>query len=283
MPAENLEASMAIGIFGQYVPYAQLACGSIKKDEFDRDFNTLVGGICYHAARTANVAREYFLEKTSGFKQLAKIPGIIDMGYEWKMIPINSTPIKMFISACSTVRKGVTFTEVGSKLKGVFKPWHETSVWDETEESSYLSIALAKGAEIADWTMSVTETGVWLDKLGFPVARLVTTVTLNTLFNVASTVFLLQGAKTEAAKWFTGYVIDPITGDSRDFNGVDKIKSLIVCIIMASYAGLTAMAFAQMAGVVIANEAFLTFFCFGMATAGTIGSHLWEELVIRGV
>lgn len=277
MSASNLEASMAAGIMG-YVPYVQLACGSIKKQDFDKDFGNLVGGYCYSAARTANVGREYFLEKTSGLKQLAKIPGIIDMGYEWKMIPISSAPVKLFIEACGIVRKGITFTEIGTKLKGVLKPWNETSVFDDAEEASYFTIALAKGAEIADWTMSFAETHKWLAKIGFIASK----AWMDTVFNVASAVFLVHNIKTEGAKWFTGQIIDPITGVSKDFEGVDKIKSIFVCCIIASYAGLTTMAFAQMAGYVIANEAFLTMAFFASATASTIASHFWEELMVKG-
>ena len=260
-----------------YLPYIQLATGNIKEVDLGKDYKE---GLIFQAARIVNVGREYFLTQVAGFKQVVKIPGVVELYRSWKETPIvANTRLGALFAACEGAKRVVGLSEIGSKLKGVFKPIQGYSVLsDKKVVISSAEWALAKAAEVADWTMSFADSYKWLAKIGFVAAR---TWTMNVMFNVASVVFLAHTTKVEGAKWWTGKIVDPITGNSSDFKDVDKIKSLFICAIIASYAVLTTIAVAEMAGYVIASSAFLTFTCLGTAIAATIGAHFWEELVVK--
>jgi hypothetical protein len=260
-----------------YYPYLQLAAGSIKEADLPKGH---AEGLVFQAARTVNVARDYFLVQVAGFKQAVKLPGVFEMYRSWKEMPIAAgTPVGALFSACDGAKKLIGLAEIGSKLQKVFKPMQEYSVLsDQKVKISSAEWALAKAAEVADWTMSFADSYKWLAKIGFVAAR---TWTMNVMFNVASVVFLAHTAKVEGAKWWTGKIVDPISGDNRNFESADKIKSLFFCVIIAAYAVLTTIAVAEMAGYTIASSSVLTFTCLGTAIVATIGAHFWEELVIK--
>lgn len=260
-----------------YLPYIQLATGNIKEADLGKDHNS---GLIFQAARIVNVGREYFLTQVAGFKQLVKIPGFIELYRSWKGTPIvANTPLGLLFAACDGAKKIVGLSEIGLNLKNVVKPMQQFSVlYAEKRNISSAEWALAKAAEVADWTMSVADSYKWLAKIGFVAAR---TWTMNVMFNVASVVSLVHRTKVEGAKWCTGKIVDPITGNSTDFKSVDKIKSLFICASLAACTVLTTIAVAEMAGYVIASSALLTFTCLGTAVAATIGAHFWEELVVK--
>ncbi|HNA62887.1 MAG TPA: hypothetical protein PKW79_07410 [Rhabdochlamydiaceae bacterium] len=257
-----------------YLPYIQLATGNIKEKDLGTGDNS---GLIFQAARIVNVGREYFLTQVAGFKQLVKIPGFIELYRSWKGTPIvANTPLGLLFAACDGAKKIVGLSEVWLKLKGVFKPMQGYSIFsDQKVAISSAEGAFIKAAEVAEWTMSFADSYKWLAKIGFVAAR---TWTMNVMFNVASVVSLAHNTKVEGAKWWTGKIVDPITGDSTDFKGVDKIKSLFSCAIIAACTVLTTISVAEMAGYVMASSAFLTFTCSGIATAATIGAHFWEKL-----
>lgn len=261
----------------EYAFYVQLVIGSIEQTDLSEDLKT---GFCFQVARTANVGREYFFKKIEGVKLLCEIPGIIENGFIWwwGMHPVAPQFI-IVRNVAETAKRLITVSEVYTKLKGVFN-W---SVWT-CDEVSWAECILKKGGEVADWTMSVVKTYRWFATIGFIASR----AWMDTVGNVASIVSIIHGAKMdihnakmEAAKWWTGKIIDPLKGDMKDFEGVDKIKSIFMCCIIASYAGLTAITFAQMAGIAVAHVDFLNFALFTSGVTSTIGAHFWEELMVK--
>lgn len=230
-----------------FISYLQYATGGIDKTPVD-----LQSGIAFQAARTVRIAREYFLEEMSGFKQLVKIPGVFQMYRTWKNHPIvASSPLGTLCRACEGAKKVMSLTETVSKLKKVFKPLKEDR--------------FAKAGEIAEWTMSVAESYKWLAKIGFVAAR---AWTINVVFNVASGVLLFQLSRVELAKW---------TGE-KGVSTLEKVKSLFVAVVIAAYTILTAVAVAEMAGYVVASSATLSFACAGVALTATIGGHFVKKL-----
>lgn len=262
------------------VRYVQYAFGTIKEENLDKSLKE--NFYAYQAARVLNTAREYFFEKTAGLKQLAKIPSLIDMHNQWRGITIANPSVKAFMATCQALRKILTLSESYTKLKGVVSNDPAHSVWEQAKEATTTQRWLARGAAIADWTMSSCESYKWLAKIGFVAAR----TWIDKVFNVASITFISHHAYTEGAKWWTGRMIDPMTGKETDFtwekNKEAMVKSALMCTILAAYAGLTAISIAQMAGYQVANVAFLNFALFSTAVTATIGQHFWNVLVVDG-
>jgi hypothetical protein len=264
---------MATSIF-EVRRYAQFALGGIQEDGLQYHLRE---GYFFQAARTMRVARDYFFEKTGGFKQLAKIPGVVEACLEWRgIVAIPSSKLRTVFEACAAV-KGVIFTgETISFLKGVSRPLDRYSVWSEKSEASWQEWALAKGADVADWTMALCDSHKWLAKIGFFTAR----TSADVVFNCASLVFSLYSAKTEAAKWMTGKVINPMTGVASDFTWSEKGKSMLSIALTVAYIAFTVISFAEMAKYRVAHAAFLNFALLTTEVVTTIGIHFWEELIL---
>lgn len=249
------------------LPYLQFALGSASGEALPQDR-------WYFAAKTCRVGRSYFLDQISGFKQLTKLPSLIEGYLECRGISAMAPRFSALFTACHGAKALLTAGETCTNLQGVFKPHHQFSVWEEKKEISFQDWLLAKGSEIADWTMSACETHKWIAKIGFIASR----ASVETAFNCANLVFVAYNLKTEAAKWTTGRVIDPMTGEGVEFKWADKGKSLWTIALSVSYLALTSLSFAEVWKIQLAYATFFTLAFNVVEVTSTIGGHFWEKL-----
>jgi len=255
------------------IAYVQFALGSIKPEQFPEELKDTYS---YQAARIARMLSSYFLETTSGFKNLAKFGDSIGKGLKFADKTV-SPPVAAIFSACRSTRDLLTARESYTKLKDVFKPVREWSVWSNNTKISLPGQVLAKGAEISNWVMSVCDTYTWLAKIGMVAQRAV----VDKIFNIASTIYLAQSYQAEGAKWWTGHVVNPLSGESTEFSGAQKVRSLFNLTVTTAYALVTAISVAQMVGYVIPAASFYIFASLSVAASGAVAGHFWEELMIK--
>jgi hypothetical protein len=249
------------------LPYFQLALGSASGEALPKDR-------WYSTAKAFRVGREYFFDQVSGFKQLMKFPSLVEDFLLCCNVTAVTPRFSALFNACHGAKALMTAREAWANLQGVFNPSHLYSVWKEDQEISSQDWFLAKSAEIADWTMSVCETHKWVAKIGFVASR----AWIETVFNCANLVFVAYNLKTEAAKWATGRIIDPMTGRGQEFTWADKGKSLWTIALAISYLALTILSFAEIWKVQLAYATFFTLAFNAAEVASTIGGHFWERL-----